>query len=105
MRRGIDLANEHPYYLTEEMVKQPWPGHWPVVMCNYPKAIKVVYMSHAWWPWTCWWPKRGELIGGVHILGVAHPGLRLNTTRSPNIGLLGILDGVHTGMGMVLLHG
>ncbi len=38
-------------------------------------------------------------------IGVAHPGLRLNTTRSPNIGLLGILDGVHMGMGMVLLHG
>ncbi|KAK6147772.1 hypothetical protein DH2020_018684 [Rehmannia glutinosa] len=43
---GIDLASEHERYLTEEKFKAP------VIVYNYPKAIKAFYM------------KVGELIGG-----------------------------------------
>jgi asparaginyl-tRNA synthetase len=35
---GMDLQSEHERYLTEELVKRP------VVVMNYPKAIKAFYM-------------------------------------------------------------
>ena len=38
MEWGIDLQTEHERYLTEEVFKQP------VIVFNYPAAIKAFYM-------------------------------------------------------------
>ena len=35
---GIDLQSEHEHYLTEKYAKKP------VIVMNYPKAIKAFYM-------------------------------------------------------------
>jgi asparaginyl-tRNA synthetase len=60
---GIDLASEHERYLTEEIFKKP------VIVYNYPKAIKAFYMRQNEDGKTVaamdvLVPKVGELIGG-----------------------------------------
>lgn len=63
MEWGIDLASEHERYLTEEIFKKP------VIVYNYPKAIKAFYMRQNEDGKTVaamdvLVPKVGELIGG-----------------------------------------
>ncbi len=60
---GIDLASEHERYLTEEIFKKP------VIVYNYPKAIKAFYMRQnddgkTVAAMDVLVPKVGELIGG-----------------------------------------
>lgn len=60
---GIDLASEHERYLTEEKFKGP------VIVYNYPKAIKAFYMKvneddKTVAAMDVLVPKVGELIGG-----------------------------------------
>ncbi|BDA47172.1 Asparagine-tRNA ligase, cytoplasmic 1 [Coccomyxa sp. Obi] len=60
---GIDLASEHERYLTEEVFKKP------VIVYNYPKAIKAFYMranddGKTVAAMDVLVPKVGELIGG-----------------------------------------
>ncbi|KAL3643555.1 Asparagine--tRNA ligase, cytoplasmic 1 [Castilleja foliolosa] len=60
---GIDLASEHERYLTEEKFKSP------VIVYNYPKAIKAFYMkvnedNKTVAAMDVLVPKVGELIGG-----------------------------------------
>ncbi|KAK4415625.1 Asparagine--tRNA ligase, cytoplasmic 1 [Sesamum alatum] len=60
---GIDLASEHERYLTEEKFKAP------VIVYNYPKAIKAFYMkvnedNKTVAAMDVLVPKVGELIGG-----------------------------------------
>jgi aspartyl/asparaginyl-tRNA synthetase len=38
VKRGVDLQSEHERYLTEKYAKKP------VIVMNYPKAIKAFYM-------------------------------------------------------------
>ena len=63
MEWGIDLASEHERYLTEEVFKKP------VIVYNYPKAIKAFYMranedGKTVAAMDVLVPKVGELIGG-----------------------------------------
>jgi asparaginyl-tRNA synthetase len=60
---GCDLQSEHERYLTEEVFKQP------VIVYNYPKAIKAFYMrlnedDRTVAAMDVLVPKVGELIGG-----------------------------------------
>ncbi|PIN03093.1 Asparagine--tRNA ligase [Handroanthus impetiginosus] len=60
---GIDLASEHERYLTEEKFKAP------VIVYNYPKAIKAFYMkvnedNKTVAAMDVLVPKVGELVGG-----------------------------------------
>ncbi|GER30361.1 asparagine--tRNA ligase [Striga asiatica] len=60
---GIDLASEHERFLTEEKFKEP------VIVYNYPKAIKAFYMKvnedkSTVAAMDVLVPKVGELIGG-----------------------------------------
>ncbi|EIE23345.1 asparaginyl-tRNA synthetase, partial [Coccomyxa subellipsoidea C-169] len=60
---GIDLASEHERYLTEEVFKKP------VIVYNYPSAIKAFYMRQnddgkTVAAMDVLVPKVGELIGG-----------------------------------------
>lgn len=60
---GIDLASEHERYLTEDVFKKP------VIVYNYPKAIKAFYMRQnddgkTVAAMDVLVPKVGELIGG-----------------------------------------
>lgn len=59
----MDLSSEHERYLTEEVFKQP------VIVYNYPKAIKAFYMranddGRTVAAMDVLVPKVGELIGG-----------------------------------------
>ena len=63
MEWGIDLASEHERYLTEEVFKKP------VIVYNYPSAIKAFYMRQnddgkTVAAMDVLVPKVGELIGG-----------------------------------------
>ncbi len=63
MEWGCDLQSEHERYLTEEVFKQP------VIVYNYPKAIKAFYMrlnedDRTVAAMDVLVPKVGELIGG-----------------------------------------
>ncbi|KAK9861825.1 hypothetical protein WJX84_011032 [Apatococcus fuscideae] len=60
---GVDLSSEHERYLTEEVFQQP------VIVYNYPKAIKAFYMranddGRTVAAMDVLVPKVGELIGG-----------------------------------------
>lgn len=60
---GIDLQSEHERYLTEELVKRP------VIVTDYPKAIKAFYMrmnddQKTVAAMDILVPKIGELVGG-----------------------------------------
>ena len=60
---GVDLQSEHERYLTEEVFRQP------VIVYNYPRAIKAFYMrqnddGRTVAAMDVLVPKVGELIGG-----------------------------------------
>ena len=63
MEWGIDLATEHERYLTEDIFRKP------VIVYNYPAAIKAFYMranedGRTVAAMDVLVPKVGELIGG-----------------------------------------
>jgi len=63
VRWGIDLQSEHERYLTEDVFRQP------VIVFNYPRAIKAFYMrqnddGRTVAAMDVLVPKVGELIGG-----------------------------------------
>lgn len=63
MKWGVDLQSEHERYLTEEVFRQP------VIVYNYPRAIKAFYMrqnddGRTVAAMDVLVPKVGELIGG-----------------------------------------
>jgi asparaginyl-tRNA synthetase len=63
VNRGVDLQSEHERYLTEKYAKKP------VIVMNYPKAIKAFYMrvnddGRTVAPMDVLAPGIGEIIGG-----------------------------------------
>ncbi len=87
MEWGIDLASEHERYLTEEVFKKP------VIVYNYPKAIKAFYMranedGKTVAAMDVLVPKVGELIGGSQRED------RLGVRAFPSTGMHGLRDRV-----------